>query len=189
MDARFENYNTTFHATRAIVRVAHFPSWHQYTLRDRQFAHSPTLPKSEAVAPRCSWDKETTAQSPTRCSDVLPRIPRRMFSHEHQPTDRKPASTDPTRVLTESESDIWEDKTTRLLRGVSVRALAAEREGETLGKLRIRPSQVHPAVPGKARHSTPYLMASVSHRMIFQSEFNQGMVQIQLFCNALDHTH
>ena len=26
MDARFENYNTIFHATRAFVRVAHFPS-------------------------------------------------------------------------------------------------------------------------------------------------------------------
>ena len=26
MDARFEQYNTTFHATRAFVRVAHFPS-------------------------------------------------------------------------------------------------------------------------------------------------------------------
>ena len=38
---------------------------------------------------------------------------------------------------------------------LSVRALAAEREGETPGKLRIRPSQVHPAVTWKARHSSP----------------------------------
>ena len=38
----------------------------------RQFAHSPTQPKSEAVAPRYSWETGTTAQSPSRCSDVLP---------------------------------------------------------------------------------------------------------------------
>ena len=31
-----------------------------------------------------------------------------------------------------------------------LRALAAELEGETAGKLGIRPSKVHPAVPGKA---------------------------------------
>ena len=33
---------------------------------------------------------------------------RRMFSHEHQSTDWEPASPDPTRVLTEGESDIRE---------------------------------------------------------------------------------
>ena len=36
-------------------------------------------------------------------------------------------------------------------RALSVRALAAELEGETPGKLRIRPSKAHPAVPGNAR--------------------------------------
>ena len=79
----------------------------------RQFAHSPTLPKSEAVAPRYSWETGTTAQSPSRCSDVLPRIPRRMFSHAYQRTDKEPASPDPTRVLTGGESDIvkWYDST------------------------------------------------------------------------------
>ena len=36
------------------------------------------MPKSEAVAPRYSWESGTTAQSPFRCSDVLP--PSRMSS-------------------------------------------------------------------------------------------------------------
>ena len=66
---------------------------HQCSLNAQQFAHSPKLPKSEAVAPRYTWETGTTAQSPSQCSS---------------------------------------------------------------GKLRIRPSQVHPAVPGKARHSFPY---------------------------------
>ena len=35
-------------------------------------------PKSEAVAPRYTWEEGTTAQSPSRCSDVLP--PSRMSS-------------------------------------------------------------------------------------------------------------
>ena len=38
----------------------------------RLFAHSPSLPKSEAVAPKYSWETGTTAQSPSLCSDVLP---------------------------------------------------------------------------------------------------------------------
>ena len=33
---------------------------------------SPKLPVSEAVVPRYSWETGTTAQSPFRCSDVLP---------------------------------------------------------------------------------------------------------------------
>ena len=37
-----------------------------------QCSHSPTLPKSEAVVPRYAWETGTTAQSPFRCSDVLP---------------------------------------------------------------------------------------------------------------------
>ena len=55
-----------------------FPSCHPRTLKARQFSHSPALPKSEAVAPRCSWETGTTAESPFRCSDVLP--PSRMSS-------------------------------------------------------------------------------------------------------------
>ena len=47
-----------------------------------QFCHlrtlSPKLPVSEAVAPRYAWGTGTTAQSPFRCSDVLP--PSRMSS-------------------------------------------------------------------------------------------------------------
>ena len=47
-----------------------------------QFCHlrtlSPKLPVSEAVAPRYTWESGTTAQSPFRCSDVLP--PSRMSS-------------------------------------------------------------------------------------------------------------
>ena len=35
-------------------------------------------PKSEAVAPRYTWEEGTTAQSPSRCSDVFP--PSRMSS-------------------------------------------------------------------------------------------------------------
>ena len=38
----------------------------------RQFAHSPKLPKSEAVVPRYTWETGTTAQSPSRCPDVRP---------------------------------------------------------------------------------------------------------------------
>ena len=47
---------------------------HHYSRKARQFVHSPTLPKSEAVAPRCSWVTETTAQSPSRCSDGRQRL-------------------------------------------------------------------------------------------------------------------
>ena len=110
-----------------------------YSLEARQFAHSPTLPKSEAVAPRYSWETGTTAQSPYRCSDVLP--PSRMSSAND--------------VLTQGPS----------LRPSS----AAEREGETPGKLGIRPSKAHPAVPWKARHSFPYgqTMGKTSKRCIW----------------------
>ena len=51
----------------------------------------------------------------------------------------------------------WAAPTTCWLKSpLSVRAVVAEREGETLGKLWIRSPQIYPAVPGKARHSSPY---------------------------------
>ena len=84
-------------------------------------AHSPTHTESEAVAPRYTWETGTTTQSPSRCSAVLPSS--RMSS----------ANT----VLAQEPS----------LRPSSSRR-ARRRDP---GKLRIRPSQVHPAVPGKAR--------------------------------------
>ena len=63
----------------------------------------PKLPVSEAVAPRCTWEKGTTAQSPFRCSDVLPRIPCRIV-FPRIPC-RETASLDPTRVPTQGESN------------------------------------------------------------------------------------
>ena len=50
------------------LHIFHPPNSHEA----HQFAHSPTLPKSEAVAPRYTWEAGTTAQSPSRSSDVLP---------------------------------------------------------------------------------------------------------------------
>ena len=55
----------TFHAARAYCSSCTFPSCQLRSL-------SPKLPVPEAVAPRYAWEKETTAQSPFRCSDVLP---------------------------------------------------------------------------------------------------------------------
>ena len=85
-------------------------------------------------------EKETTAQSPSRCSGVLP--PSRMSSANNKSP-------------------------------LSVRALAAEREGETPGKLRNGLSALHPAVTRKAQHSTQDVMTSVSHRIIHESEIDQ----------------
>ena len=97
-----------------------------YSHEARQFAHS----KSEAVAPRYSWATGTTAQSPSRCSDVLP--PSRMSSANN--------------VLAQEPS----------LRPSSNRGARRRDPGEAGTPGKLGPSQVHPAVPRKARHSFPY---------------------------------
>ena len=89
------------------------------------------------------------------------RIPRRMFSHEHQSTDREPASPDPSRVLTEGERERHLGKTKHHAsrRGVrltqiffSLRPSSGRRaRRRDPGKAKDSTSQVYPAVTGKAR--------------------------------------
>ena len=97
-----------------------FPSWHQCSLKARRFSHSPHYPSQKQWLKGIRGKQEPPRRGP-------PGAP--TCSHPHG----------------------WVAPTTCWLKSPhSLRALAAEREGETPGRLRIRPSKVHPAVTGKA---------------------------------------
>ena len=109
----------------------------------RQFAHTPQLPKSEAVAPRYTWETGTTAQSPSRCSDMLPSS--RMSSANNvlaeelslRPSSgRRALRRDPGKAKDSTFSGPSSCPRESPTSTLSVRALTAELERETSGRLR-----------------------------------------------------
>ena len=72
MDARVEQYNTNFDATRAYVRVALFrPDTNALSMLVNSGTHLHYLSQKQWL-PGIRGETGTTAQNPSRCSDVLP---------------------------------------------------------------------------------------------------------------------
>ena len=118
----------TFHATRAYVRVALFRpdiNAHSMPVNAHTHLHYPSQ-KQWFPGMRGKQEPPRRARSgaPTCSHESLVG----MFSHAHQSTGRETASPDPTRVLTQGESDVvkwhdntWKDETDHSSRrGVSV---------------------------------------------------------------------
>ena len=120
-----------------------------------------------------------------------------MFSHEHQPTGRETASLDPTRVLTEGESDIvkwhnasWERRNRPRLSAWGLRltqitiavALLAQAPGLgdcwAHGQLKKQLEKItakHARCDGKC----------VSLRINYESPFDQKLNEVPLFLHRI----